>query len=610
MSMENLGPYTNFHELNQDWFLQEFNKLIAQWEAMQKSFDNLQDAFNDLKKYVQDYFKNLNVQEEINNKLNSMIADGSLITIISPTIRNSTSEWLNTHITNPSSPPIDTSLSVTKAAPDSKITGNYADKFAISCSFDKLDVNYVHDDNNITFTVDCGNNGLLYGKHKFFRASVINGKSAVFKLFSSYNGHTFLITLNTNTLNLEAYTIDQFIPITNVIFYVFSIDGDFDIIDIVYTAYKKADKTLSVSNINADARTTGNYADKFAISCSFDKLDINYVHDDNSITFTVDCGNSGILYGKHKFFIASAINRKSAVFNINSSFLGDTFFITLNANTLKLEVYSISGFIPITNVIFYVFSIDSDFNIIDIVYNPYKEKINYIYPTLGTETLSIFNKIVCCGDSYTSGHISTPTSTTSENEEYAWPKYLSNLTGSTCINCGKSGANVIDWQTTDRGLPKAKKSGVAQCYILGLGLNDYSDSTRHVDLGTTNDIGTDANTYYGGYSKIIRELHAISPKSIIFCLTMPFVNNSNIGYNNAIEYIANSYKNIYNTKLINLNKYIDYYKYSIVDNNAVGGHYSPAGYQLLAKILCIALSDYINTHPKEFYDVNLIPYDK
>lgn len=77
MSMENLGSYTNFHELNQDWFLQEFNKVIAQWKAMQKNFDTLQDAFNDLKSYVQDYFKDLNVQSEINNKLNDMIADGS-----------------------------------------------------------------------------------------------------------------------------------------------------------------------------------------------------------------------------------------------------------------------------------------------------------------------------------------------------------------------------------------------------------------------------------------------------------------------------------------------------------------------------------------------------
>lgn len=76
MSMENLGPYSNFHELNQDWFLNEFNKIIEQWKAMQKNFDNVQDAFNDLKNYVQDYFKNLDVQDEINNKLDDMYNNG------------------------------------------------------------------------------------------------------------------------------------------------------------------------------------------------------------------------------------------------------------------------------------------------------------------------------------------------------------------------------------------------------------------------------------------------------------------------------------------------------------------------------------------------------
>lgn len=77
MSME-LGSYSNFHELNLDWFLDEFNKLVSQWEAMQKKFDNLQDAFNDLKNYIQDYFKNLDVQEEINKKLDQMREDGTL----------------------------------------------------------------------------------------------------------------------------------------------------------------------------------------------------------------------------------------------------------------------------------------------------------------------------------------------------------------------------------------------------------------------------------------------------------------------------------------------------------------------------------------------------
>lgn len=76
MSMENLSPYTNFHELNQDWFLNEFNKVLGQWKAMQKNFDSLQDAFNDLKSYVQDYFKNLDVQDEINNKIDDLINKG------------------------------------------------------------------------------------------------------------------------------------------------------------------------------------------------------------------------------------------------------------------------------------------------------------------------------------------------------------------------------------------------------------------------------------------------------------------------------------------------------------------------------------------------------
>jgi hypothetical protein len=86
--MENLGPYTNFHELNQDWFLQEFNKLVAQWKAMQKNFDSLQDAFNDLKNYVQDYFKNLDVQEEINNKIDSLVADGYFDTFLNDYFKN------------------------------------------------------------------------------------------------------------------------------------------------------------------------------------------------------------------------------------------------------------------------------------------------------------------------------------------------------------------------------------------------------------------------------------------------------------------------------------------------------------------------------------------
>ena len=81
MSME-LGPYSNFHELNQDWFLSEFNKVLKEWTDMQKRFTSLNQAYNDLHDYVYDYFKNLNVQKEIDNKLDAMAKDGSLYEII------------------------------------------------------------------------------------------------------------------------------------------------------------------------------------------------------------------------------------------------------------------------------------------------------------------------------------------------------------------------------------------------------------------------------------------------------------------------------------------------------------------------------------------------
>lgn len=205
MSMENLGPYTNFHELNQDWFLNEFNKLLEQWKDMKKNFNNLQDAFNDLKSYVTNYFKNLDVQEEINNKLNSMIADGTLLNIISPTISNVTGSWLSEHITNPTNPPIDDSLTVSNSASDSKVVG---DKFnAINNdlkNYAKSDFRYVPTTENNKFCRwDTGIIQPLDGKSVSSRIPVdefenveIYSNNDIFAI-CFFNGETFISGSNT-----------------------------------------------------------------------------------------------------------------------------------------------------------------------------------------------------------------------------------------------------------------------------------------------------------------------------------------------------------------------------------------------------------------------------
>lgn len=126
-------PYLDTRDLNLDWLLKNMKKIIEDWatyqQTMNQKFDNLEAAFNALQAWINNYFDNLDVQEEINNKLNDMKQSGELATIMNPLVANQTATWLAEHITNPSNPPIDTSLSVSNAAADAKVVGDYIRTF-------------------------------------------------------------------------------------------------------------------------------------------------------------------------------------------------------------------------------------------------------------------------------------------------------------------------------------------------------------------------------------------------------------------------------------------------------------------------------------------------
>lgn len=77
MGIYNKYPYTDFHELNLDWFLDEFKKT-------QTKVTDLENLVNTFTAFVTNYFDDLDVQTEINNKLDSMAADGTLQDILRP----------------------------------------------------------------------------------------------------------------------------------------------------------------------------------------------------------------------------------------------------------------------------------------------------------------------------------------------------------------------------------------------------------------------------------------------------------------------------------------------------------------------------------------------
>lgn len=88
MSFENF-PYTNFHDLNLDWILQKMKDLVKEWAEMREDFSNLERDFVDLKKYVVDYFNNLDLTSEVEAILDKWLLDGTIENLLNQILAKS-----------------------------------------------------------------------------------------------------------------------------------------------------------------------------------------------------------------------------------------------------------------------------------------------------------------------------------------------------------------------------------------------------------------------------------------------------------------------------------------------------------------------------------------
>ena len=70
----------------------EMNKIINSENTLGTQMENVTNAFIELQNYVNNYFTNLDVQQEINNKLDAMVEDGTLDQIIQQYL-NSSAIW-------------------------------------------------------------------------------------------------------------------------------------------------------------------------------------------------------------------------------------------------------------------------------------------------------------------------------------------------------------------------------------------------------------------------------------------------------------------------------------------------------------------------------------
>lgn len=117
-------PYTNWHNVNLDWVLERVKEWGEMVEANDQAFKDLEEANASFKVYVENYLQDLNIQEQIDDKLDRMLEDGTLTPYLQPYVSTAVTEWLEEHITEPVGVVIDSSLTVAGAAADAKAVGD------------------------------------------------------------------------------------------------------------------------------------------------------------------------------------------------------------------------------------------------------------------------------------------------------------------------------------------------------------------------------------------------------------------------------------------------------------------------------------------------------
>ena len=228
----------------------------------------------------------------------------------------------------------------------------------------------------------------------------------------------------------------------------------------------------------------------------------------------------------------------------------------------------------------------------------------------------IFQRVGCIGDSYTAGYVKVGDEITYGSPNNAWPHYMEGLTNHKYENWGVSGSTAKGWVLGAANLNLVKKQGnKCQAYIIGLMINDKANvdwNNYYTPVGVKADIGTDNDSYYAYYYKLIQEVVSVNPDAKIFCNTCPKwgANDAyNIAVRDIVEHCHGNGQNVFLCDLAS-EKYAPYFKNQTFVADAISGHYTSIGYEYMAECLVNILSDVINNNISEFQNVTFIPFDE
>ena len=528
------------------------NKTMSDVETLHGDVTNLHTAYVELQSYVNNYFSTLDVQEEIDNKLDELVNDGTLskllIPIIGsdsyPTFVDSVDKMTNTklvyvlstngHIYYYNSVWVDSGL----------VYGSFG-------SYTPSNI-VITPDNVSSISGDLNNTPLnktifLYGMTSSIMKNMPTdniefGALSTFQYNDNANepgGYQLLVTSNSAYTRLNRGSSEQGFIWENWV-------------SLSKTGYAPSDIIITPENVNSLFNDLNNAPLNKTV----------YLYDMTS-SIMANMPTDKILNGVLSTFqYSEAVNQPG----------GYQLLVTSNGVYTRLNRGSIAqGFIW------------ENWNFSG------KEK-DYI------RTFNLFRSFCTIGDSLSVGYHTLKNGTEiNEDKEISWSSYIKNKYNNTVYWSGKSGATCKSWlNTTDNtwGINYLKSIPVQPLYILCMGANEVN-----MPIGSASDIGTNKDTLYAYISKLIQEVRKYAPNSFIISTGISRgqgIDSDVINVNNVYKDMENHFGNYYYADcLSDLNSE----PFTSLYNNF---HYTPLGYSALSELFEKKFNAIINNNISGF----------